>query len=135
MTSLITDFFHKYAIKNKPMLILLSNDVLFEKIIPFQQNTDSKASRDDFINKIPFQPQSRATVSIEHEKQLFVYATNKELYDILVAVGREFKNKIIAVTPAAAYGLGESTRYTKQELNHLFKEASLAKKINFLIKT
>ncbi len=130
---LFVDFLTKQQIKNKHILILLNDSILFEKAIPLRQNTNATSLSDEFISKVPFSARYRAALRVlRGNQQLTVYATNMALYSLLAMACKNLKNKVIAVSPAATFGLGASKHYTKDELRHLFKDGSLAKKANFL---
>ncbi len=134
-SALFVDFLTKQQIKNKNILILLNDSVLFEKNIPLLPGTEEASLSDEFISKVPFTTQYRAILRVlQAEKQLTIYATNAALYYPLAMACKNLKNKVIAVSPAATFGLGAHKNYTKDELKHLFKDVSLAREANFLQK-
>jgi Tfp pilus assembly PilM family ATPase len=121
------------AIKNKHVLIILDDSVVFTKVVPVTPDLDIKKIREDFLSKVPYETLNRTAATLVQEKQVFLFAANQALYQPLIQAFEQSGNKVTAVTPAAVYDLPKTKKYTKEQLGKLFEKNANARTANFLL--
>lgn len=100
---LLIEFLHNHAIPKQNGLMVLAEDVLFEKKVPIVQPEKEAAVIEDFYSSIPLEPQTIAKKVLLTNTQLVLYATDKILYESTKKVLEEMGWKICAVVPLSIY--------------------------------
>jgi len=100
------DFFSVRDIRNKRVLIVLDQSIVFSKTFVLSGASKESASSaiSTFIDAMPFEPGQRVCVQLREDKKLQLYATNADLYNTLVeSLRMSDMKKLTAITPSAAY--------------------------------
>jgi hypothetical protein len=128
------DFFSARQLKGKRVLIALDDSVVFNKSIQIDKS-DKAAVADSFnafVDAMPFNPGQRSCLQILGNDRLDIYATNSQLYEIVVEALKEAGvSKIISVTPTSAYKL-DSNLQPAEAINNYLNNSDVQKLADFL---
>ncbi|MBC7581923.1 hypothetical protein H7097_03595 [Aeromicrobium sp.] len=100
----LTEFFRNHNLKNKHVLMVLDDSVLFTKHVALDAAGKPAAITDAFIESMPLHPGKRACLRVVHDSKLTLYASNGDLYrSVAGALDYAGASKVLAITPANAY--------------------------------
>lgn len=103
LSSLINSSLLTSGLKPQEALLLISSDVLEQKIINSSDQAVLEDETNKFFENTPFTRETLSRLILHGRGQLFLYATSKALWQIIVT---EFENlgwEIAAVSPAIFY--------------------------------
>jgi len=127
--SLLSSFLLKEITKGAKVIILLSDEVVFQKSFPIGQIvTDGDFQK--FVAAIPFDPQNLSAKQVKTQNELYFIGTNKTLYEILVGLLEKNKVKVQAVVPATIFGINDPL--ISNNLSNITSNSKLLKSANFL---
>ena len=125
-------FFKENELHGKRVLLVLDYSVVFEKTIALDKAGQPETLLEGFVAAMPFEPGKRACLGVETGSQLRLFATNAELYNgvagAFVAAGG---GALAAITPIAAYNLGDTERTVSAATEHILKDTTVEKQANF----
>ncbi|OGE32098.1 hypothetical protein A2631_03190 [Candidatus Daviesbacteria bacterium RIFCSPHIGHO2_01_FULL_44_29] len=120
-------------LRSQTALLLLSDEIIFQENRSFSSPEQLDREVVQFLETLPLLPEEVATVRIETQGQLYIFATNKHLFMPVVA---EFENQgwqIASVSPALFYGeFGSKEVLEEGEVKQTIKEYSTSAHIDFL---
>ena len=131
--SLIASFLQKEIAPNQKVTILLSPDILFQKIIPQKDKNSEDAEIKKFADEIPFDISKTATVKIPTTDGLNLIATNKKLYLPIINAVEKTKCQVETIVPSTLFGITKNLPLTKNDIAQIFKNPKLANAGNFLL--
>lgn len=124
-------FFEANNLHNQRILMVLDQEIVFEKTIPYDKSAKPEALTQAFVDAIPLEAGKRAYVTLTGDQKLRIFATNKDLYEpvaqALHAIGIA---KLIAITPAAAYNL-EPGQQLSAIVAKLIRDTAVRKQADF----
>lgn len=104
------EFFVAHDLKSKRVLVVLDQGLVFNKVKAASDNEASSMLR-SYIEMMPFEPGQRACITRVKDDQIYLYATNADIYkSIEDALSQAGNRKIYAITPAAAYDINYASR-------------------------
>lgn len=130
---LIESFLTKLATKEKKALIVLSDDVLFQKTIPLSDEKTEATDIQEFFAEVPFDPQKISRKQIRTKNGVNLFAVNKDLFLAAAGVLSKMQKEVQAAVPATIFGTNAtSTALTKQDINNITSKQDLINQSNFL---
>ena len=129
--NLLSSFLLKEISKREKIIILLSDEVVFQKTFPKDQIiTDGDFQK--FVAAIPFDPLNLSAKQVKTQNELYFTGTNKTLYEIVVSLLAQHKIKVQAVVPAIIFGINDPL--ISNNLSNITSNSKLLKAANFLEK-
>lgn len=125
----VGQFASSYGVRKQRLLCLLDDGVVFQKLVP--KTADPKQAFVDFESKVPFDPMDHAVISLQVKDQQIFLATNKKLYQTILRAIEQLNCKIIAVSPAAVFGVTKA-QLTKEQVARVLSNTRSASYANFL---
>jgi len=123
-------FFGAQSLGHRKVLMVLDQDITFEKILPAGK-PPSKEALDAFIAAMPFEMGKRAGFSVAVDDTTRLYGANAELFTALRTALLTVDAKVIAITPLALYGL-EPGQQLKNVVSKLLHDKSVRKQADFV---
>ena len=128
--SVLSDFIKH--IKPQTSILLLSDEVLFQKKLDISEE-DLKLKIEDFFDKIPFEKNKIAKKRIETEKELFLFSTNKELYETVVEVFVTNGWTVDIVAPISIFpSVSENSSLSPEQVDEILSSQDILEKSNFI---
>ena len=126
------DFFSAHDLHGKRVLLVLDNSVVFSKIIELDKTGKPAALAAAFVDAMPFDVGKRACVIVHSNQSLELYATNAELYESLSeALHLCGIAKLLAITPADAYHLGEDNQKLASAIEQFVADTKIRQQADF----
>ncbi len=123
-------FFDSQNLKHRKVLIVLDQDITFEKILHKTKVDDPQATLEHFIAAMPFDVGKRAGFSVAVDDAVRLYATNYELFYTIAQAVEAADAKIVAITPLTLYGL-EPGQQLKDVVSKLLRDTTVRHQANF----
>lgn len=128
----IFTFLNKLALKENKAIIVLSDDVLFQKTLPLSTGEEEQKQIDKFFEEVPFDPQKIAKKAIETKNAINLFATNRLLYESCANALSKLQKQTGAVVPAPMLGVTQGVQaLTKEDINKI-GNSNLVDASNFL---
>ncbi len=131
LSQIIADGIKQIPKKSGDAILILSNEVLYQKTVP---NTDFNAEKfeiNKFLDEIPFENPNIAFIKIKDEANLSLFAANKPFFYEVKNLFTKFGFKLQAVVPAHLYGI--TNEITKpEELERIQSDTAPLQNGNFL---
>lgn len=127
---LLQEFFHQYSIKNYRIILVLSDDSIFDAALQLDEHTDQAVQ--EFMSSIPFNPQALAAISSRQHSNQIVVAINKLWVQMIRSVLVTAGNEVIHVLPIGGYGLANSKKLTPSILQQLLSPNRATLTFDFL---
>jgi len=125
-------FFADHDVKGKRVLMVLDSSIIFTKTVELDKSGKPDVIQQAFIDAMPFAPGKRACLGQERPGELRLFATNAELYQsITEALRLAGVSKLIAITPAPAYELGEGAQQLGQAIKEFIADTTVQSAADF----
>ncbi|OGD86746.1 hypothetical protein A2164_01585 [Candidatus Curtissbacteria bacterium RBG_13_35_7] len=128
---LLLDFFNKISLKEKKIVIAISEELIFQKTIP-QSAKEENTEVNNFFNEIPFDSQKIAKKLIKNDKELLLIATNKDLFENIILCLKQLSLQIVAVVPITLFNITSTSVLNKNDVNNILSNSKILKIGNFL---
>lgn len=126
------DFFVAHSIHSKRVLVVLDHSIVFSKEAVLDKPGKPTAIVKAFVDAMPFDAGKRACVTLQGPTTLKLFATNAELYqDLMEALRLSGASKLIAITPAAAYGLDEDHKQLSTAVEKFINDTKVRSQADF----
>lgn len=127
---LIEEFITRNNLQKQKVLLILSEEVLFDKTFPSEDLKILDGKINEFLNMIPIEPEKIAKKTIESDKGIYFFAVNKSLFETLVEILERLEIEVLAVVPLTTFS-------TENILNidiikKIFDDRSLLNEANLL---
>lgn len=99
----ITQFLTQTGLKKEKVLIVLSDEIVFQKTIPIISGEQMEKMVQDFLGSIPFNPQKVSFKKIANESEMIVFSVNKDFYRSLQTVLENMGFVVSAVVPISVF--------------------------------
>jgi len=133
LVSSSAQFFKDNNLHGKRVLLVLDYSVVFEKTVELDKTGQPDKLLAGFVAAMPFSAGSRACLGVETGSQLRLFATNAAVYQAINdALQQAGVGSVSAVTPIAAYSLGDTERTVNAATEHILKDMSIEKQANFM---
>lgn len=123
-------FFSAQKLSNRKVLMVLDQDITFEKVLGSKNITDAQADLDAFVDAMPFDAGKRASFSVSVDDAVRIYGTNYELFFAIAEAAEAAGAKVVAITPLTLYGL-EPGQQLKDVVSKLLRDTLVRKQANF----
>jgi hypothetical protein len=130
LSDIVAQFLDEHKIHGQQIALVLDSEVVFQKQMA---TADSQDITKDFMNKIPFEPETKQLLETHDKDRTTLYGVNKAWYEA-VAKGVRKNNKLRAVVPAQAYGVHDGKKIDRALVELFFHNTQPLKTANFLIK-
>ncbi len=125
--------------KGSTLTVVLSEEVLFHKVIESQDAEVLKSEKEKFHNSIPLDEENIVETSLIINTATHIFAVNKELYHSIMNVFKELKGELKGVYPffmvsdgtpdqsvfGQSPGLNDTFFQSISSLNHSYPQANL----------
>lgn len=133
LKSLIVGYLAKVEVKRKTVAILISQEVLFQQSIPMTELDEVKKQSDAFFKEIPLDEDELAKKTLTNDKEVYLIATNKELFSIVKESFEETGWTVESILPASLFfGFEKDGNITKRDVENIYKSEALFQAANFL---
>lgn len=106
----INEFLIKFKLKKSKLVIVLSEDIYFQKELPKNLDEQTEVKVSEFLNTVPFEPAKIGFKKIEKGDSIELIAANRSVFKIVQKVAVDLGALVLAVTPLTIfkekYGLG-----------------------------
>lgn len=127
--NLLSSFFTKQIEKRAGIIILLSEEITFQKTL--DASLTPQAEFQKFVAKIPFDPQKLIAKQIAVQNQTYFVGTNKTIFEAIVNALKINNNNVRAVVPVIVFGItGQSINST--DIAKVFSSGNILKAANLL---
>lgn len=99
---LIQNFILENDIKSKKIILVLSDEIVFEKKIP-QADVKMLEGASNFINMIPIDRNNILTKNVNLDNIIYMFAVNKRLFEGIISILKMFGTEVLAVVPLSIY--------------------------------
>ncbi len=132
LASLCQKFFAERELHGKRLLIVLDYSVVFEKTIELDQSGKPDLIMEGFVAAMPFEPGQRACLAYQSGSSLRLFATNADLYQAVAnALSAANAGSLAAITPIAAYNLGNDQRTIRTASDYILKQNDISHQLDF----
>ncbi len=125
---LVSDFLSKLNAKDKKIIIVLSEEVTFQKTL----TTKDDAAGEKFFDSIPFAVDKLAKIVTTLDAKTLAIATNKDLFGPIVKLAKSFKFEVEAVVPQIVFGAAQNQTLTSDDIKKILTSGKLIKGTNLL---
>lgn len=133
LKSLIVGYLAKIDVKKKNVSILISQEVLFQQSIPLTELEDVKKQSDAFFKEIPLSEDELAKKTLTNDKEVYLIATNKELFSVIKDSFEQTGWTVESILPASLFfGFQKDGDITKKDAENVYKSDALYQAANFL---
>ncbi|OGE63138.1 hypothetical protein A2964_00855 [Candidatus Daviesbacteria bacterium RIFCSPLOWO2_01_FULL_40_27] len=129
-SKLIADFITAENIKSQRVLLVLSEEIIFKKLIPA---TDLKLLDEklaDFTEMIPLESGKLIKKTVKLNANIYLFAVNKQLFEIVLETLEGLGFKVLAVVPLSLYSADNSLN--EDIVRKIYKDRGFLKSANFL---
>lgn len=127
--NLLSTFFTNQIIKRGQIVILLSEEITFQKTL--DTSLDPQVEFQKFVATVPFDPGNLIAKQIAFQNQTYFVGTNKTVYEALVTVLKTGKNTVRYVVPSIIFdNIGQSIN--PAEVAKIFSNQNILKAANLL---
>lgn len=129
ITLKIKELLGKTKLKGLNTVMILSKDIVFDKLLEAEDPQSKESEIKDFLLKVPFSPLLVKDKEFVKDDNVLIAATNKDLYESIVDILRNEDIIVNYVLPEVVFNKVE---FNKEFLKDLFKQKDLLKYGNFL---
>lgn len=127
--NLLSSFFAKQIEKKGEIIILLSEEITFQKTLDASLTPQEEFQK--FVAKIPFDPQKLIAKQIAVQNQTYFVGTNKNIYETIANALKINNNNVRAVVPAIVFGItGQSINSV--DIAKVFSSGNILRAANLL---
>src|SRR3990167_10473985 len=101
--NLINDQVKNLVSKGQKVVILLADEVIFQKTIPSTDSRPQDQQIQSFLEDVPFDPAKIAQQQIQTQEGLLLFATNCDLFDPIVTALEKIGASTQAVLPISLF--------------------------------
>ncbi len=132
--ALLTDFLNGIKLSGTNAAILLSDDLIFEKNIPFSDPGQQKKEMDDFFDLIPFIREHIKRKQIISNKGIYLLATNSSYFEAVEVILNNLACEVTEVVPIRVFGDYQSDMdLSKEDIKRILDDKEGFKMGNFLV--
>lgn len=129
----LVDAFKGANLGKQTAVILLSDHIVFEKLIPQSEPGVAQKAVARFYHDVPLEEAHIAKKIMPLKGSALALAANRELYQIIIEVAHEFEWKIKAVIPMIPFAkLAEDEQLTPDQVKQILNSDSIFKEADFL---
>lgn len=100
---LISQFLTQAGLKKEKVLIVLSDEIVFQKTIPVISGEQMEKMIQDFLTSIPFNAQKVSFKKIASESEMIIFSVNKDFYRSVQTVLENMGFTLSAVVPISVF--------------------------------
>lgn len=127
---LIEDFITAENIKKQPAILVLAEEILFEKTIPLGDIKLLDERIADFTGMIPVESGKLTKKSVELENNIKLFAANKDLFEKIMEILGKSGFEVLAVVPLSLYSA--DNELSEEAIKKIYQDKQFLKKTNFL---
>ena len=131
LTEVVAQFAATHNLRRQRGVCILDDWVVFQKIVP--KSSDEKQAFTDFESKVPFDPEARATLSVQVKDQIILLGTNKAFFLPVIAAFGQAGGHIVSVTPAAVFGITKTEKLSDDQLQKILNNSKQAERASFVV--
>lgn len=134
LDKLIYDFLNNFRLGKHSAVMLLSEEIIFQKVIPLTDFADEQHECDKFLSEIPFEPLQLAVKTLKDDADFILYATNKHFFYPIVHILEKYGWRVQSVAPLTAFGsFGKEVSIQIEDVKMILNKIVLLRQVNFLI--
>lgn len=128
----VTDFITENKIKTQKALLLMSDDLIFQKTLPITDTENDEFEINKFFGEIPFEPPSIARKVIRKKNKFILIAVNKNIFYLVKDVLENNRVEIAGVFPFSVLGVDAVTGLTPPIIKRILSDYKFYESFNFL---
>ncbi len=129
----LVDAFKQANLHKQDAVLVLSDNVVFERLIPQEDPGNAQKETARFYHEIPLDEAHIAKKLIPLKSSVLALAANRELYQIIAEVAKEFDWKIRAVIPMTPFAkLDEKAQLNPEQVNRILRSDKIFEEADFL---
>jgi len=113
---LIDTFLFENGIKNNECILILNQEVAFDKTISIEDSKDNKITIDEFYEQIPFS-ENIIKKTVAEDQNLHLFAVNSQIFLFLIKLLEKYNNKIKTVVPGLIFDQVDLIENDKNKMN------------------
>ncbi|MBI2337945.1 LytR C-terminal domain-containing protein [Candidatus Daviesbacteria bacterium] len=127
---LIEDFILSEKIKKQKAILVLSGEIVYQKVVPLIDKKILDERMADFASMIPIEHEKLFKKSIEIEDNIQLFAVNKNLFEKIIEILEKLKFEVLAVVPLHVYSSDNSI--DQDLIKKVYSDQKLLKSSNFI---
>lgn len=127
---LVEDFIITEKIKKQQFILVLSEEIVFQKSVPPEDIKIADERLADFVSMIPLEGEKLVKKSVQVEGSIQLFAVNKHLFEKIIEILEKLRFEVVAVVPLSLFS--SDNDFSKDTIKNIYKENELLKKANFL---
>lgn len=129
----LVDNFKSANLRGQQAILVLSDQIVFERLIPNEDPGNAQKEIARFYHDIPLEEAHIAKKLVPLKGSILALAANRQLYQIIVEVAKEFGWKIKAVIPMTPFAkLDEEVQLNPEQVNQILGADDIYKEADFL---
>lgn len=122
----LASFFDQYVQRKQQALLILSEEILFEKKV----SNDSQKEVEAFYRKVPFDPEQTTKTEIKSDKFTIIIATNHDFYNPIENLYQKLFGELIAILPISLFeGVSGKNDLSEVDVSIILKDFSQVQKV------
>ena len=131
--AMVKNFLLATNLKNQRVVIILSDEVIFQKVLRETSGEIEQQEAQRFFNEIPFDPEKVAQKQLRIQNQLFLIAANCQLYESLAKILKEIGWETVSIVPITLFTINNLQNLDFQSVTSILENKDLVRPLNFLI--
>ncbi|KKR78336.1 MAG: hypothetical protein UU23_C0001G0100 [Candidatus Curtissbacteria bacterium GW2011_GWA1_40_9] len=128
----LKQFFQRNNLSTNKIIIVLSDNILFEKEISSREINTQKTQTQNFVDEVPIEPEKRGTFTISQQNKELTIITNKQLYEVIIDILARQNVAVTHVVPSIFYLPKIYGPLGKQIIKKITQDNNILNKIDFL---
>lgn len=100
---MITGFLSSAHFNRQSIFIVLSDEIIFQKIIPAAEIANIDQITQDFLDITPIEPEKLAKKSVKSGDRIHLLTTNKRLFELVIELVEKKGGRVLAVVPLTVF--------------------------------
>lgn len=133
LKDLVSKYLTDHAVEHNLAILVLAEDILMKKVIPVSSEGDEKKDTEKFFKTIPLDLAKIAKKILRSGDEMYLLATNKELFRPILEALKSQKWEVEQVIPVSLFdSLENDDSFTVQEVEQILGNHKSTKIGNFL---
>lgn len=128
------DFFTKVTPPGQKVVLVLSDELAFSKIISTEKvsGNDLEEQKQKFFDDVPFDSHELSTLEFIYKNNLYLFASNKKLYEDVASSLSGIGRVVELVVPAFVFGISSNAPLAGGDIHKVLSGGEIAKMSNLL---
>lgn len=127
---LLVDFIAPEIVRKQKVILVLSEDIIFQKSIPLIEVKILDENMADFVNMIPIESQQLVKRGVKVDDNVQLFAVNKQLFEKIIEVLEKASFEVLALVPLSLYSTDGD--FSEDLIKKIYQNKQFLKNTNFL---